>query len=747
MADIFSTVAAGIGLVGLSISSSAKLISLIRAWRQAPALILALTNETADLQVILKRFHEGGQIIQRQLGSSDRLCAILEMEFEKIGGLLKELDSLVGDLKRGHSISRRRKWMMLEPRALKLQSQMRAARININDLLVTHLVASTNRVELGLQDIVFGIQRSQNATTANLDEANQQLRGVDAYLVALQAFISNRTLKQTSVEPNDEAPAPEPNRNIDPEVPSPKGSNQSVSEQTQPDAEPMTVTLRRPQSPCTSLCPCDCHKQANTGLRWTFRSILGTLFVGYCGFPVNLSACNVLSCEKRKAYHLTATYVFPFWLVRREIYIVLSNMSGYGPSFGVTFKRRVPGDKSKLITAALTADFDVINRIIRTEHASLTDIDYEFGWTALHWAASSGSNPALSKLLINAGMDTDLKDDSGLSAREIVVFRTLTKFEAGPHLGEFESIFDISTSYLDEVGVTSLHRTALGITSADLRGLSNMPSPSRLMQINQQDNLGWAPLHWAIQGNNITAVKDLIQAGADVNYPVTLTGGLLFSWVIHATYVGEFAFKLLDAGVDMDVIRQLHGWQTLKSAPNKVRPQLVYEILARGAYGAPLDSICCPPMVLAAYWGNAEAVQCLIDAGAEVNAVSTVGENALGVSVVLGRPECFRVLYRNGFDYRLVNGAGESILHTAARSPRVEMINCLADTWMPGLDLNARSEVGLTALQYLALQDTSQEVKDAFLRLQKAVEAANRQQAELYEDDSDQDVFFNAMTD
>ncbi|KAI0147936.1 hypothetical protein F4776DRAFT_605192, partial [Hypoxylon sp. NC0597] len=137
---------------------------------------------------------------------------------------------------------------------------------------------------------------------------------------------------------------------------------------------------------------------------------------------------------------------------------------------GVTLRRRIPGNRSRLITAALIVDMNVINRLIRTEYASLTDVDYEFGWTALHWAASNSSNPMLSKLLIDSGTGPELMDDSDLSTREIAASRRLAKFEEWPHLDEFATIFNISASYLEEIGLNSLHRAALGIASVDLRG-------------------------------------------------------------------------------------------------------------------------------------------------------------------------------------------------------------------------------------------------------------------------------------
>lgn len=63
MAEVFSVTAAAIGLVELAGRSSYKLTHLVRGWRQAPTLIFALVNETADLQVLLNRLEEAGSVI------------------------------------------------------------------------------------------------------------------------------------------------------------------------------------------------------------------------------------------------------------------------------------------------------------------------------------------------------------------------------------------------------------------------------------------------------------------------------------------------------------------------------------------------------------------------------------------------------------------------------------------------------------------------------------------------------------
>ncbi|KAI1382409.1 ankyrin [Hypoxylon crocopeplum] len=763
MADLFSVVAAGIGLAGFAVSSSAKLVRLIHTWRRAPALIVALANETSDLQVLLERFQDAHDIIRNQLGTANNIWTSLDREFRKANNLLNELNVLVETLTVGNPTLRRKKWLRLHTQATRLQSQLRMARVNINDLFITHLVSSTSRIELRLQDIAFGLQQSHTTTVGYLDGTYQQLQGVDARLANLQASALITAPKDTSPESRPVTDQDKPYTDTDPTAWRPKDFNwlrsnpaqslnklnsASVFERIRHGTEPVVITLHRPRSPCTSLCMCACHRKTRAEVRRTFHSVLGTLFVGYYGYPAISPSCDVQSCASRGLYHVAATYVFPSWLIRRALYVVLENAPGQGPSFGVALRRRVLAGESRLITAALTRDFKIVNHLARTEIASFMDVDYNYGRTALQWALSSRTHrpdSRLVKLLIDAGVDPDLKDDNGGSAREMVVFRILAKFDDESYLDELAMIFDISATYLDEIGLTPLHKTALGIISGDLRALLELAGPNRLARVNQQDEFGFTPLHWAAQRNDITAVLDLIWAGADVNSQSAVNGETPLTRAADSNDAGKCILALLDAGANIGV-RNRTGWQALHCASNKGRAELVHDLLSRGADANATDLTNCTAILLAARSGSTETIQHLIDAGAVIDAADDDGDTAMGLAVAFNRTACFRALYRNGANYRHVNKAGESILHFATRMCRVEMLNCLADTWMPGLDLDATNSRGLTPMQCLAGQyPVSEDIRNAFERLQRAVRVANRREAGLPLNDKDDDVYFDII--
>jgi hypothetical protein len=140
MAEVFSVVAAAIGLVDLAGRSSYKLPHLVRDWRHAPTLILALVNETADIQVLLSRLQDAGSIIRNQPQTNAILNMALESEIKKATQCLCELEALVVELSQASPAGKKRKWVQKKSQAADLQGRLRTVRVGINDLFMTHLM-------------------------------------------------------------------------------------------------------------------------------------------------------------------------------------------------------------------------------------------------------------------------------------------------------------------------------------------------------------------------------------------------------------------------------------------------------------------------------------------------------------------------------------------------------------------------------------------------------------------------------
>ena len=105
------------------------------------------------------------------------------------------------------------------------------------------------------------------------------------------------------------------------------------------------------------------------------------------------------------------------------------------------------------------------------------------------------------------------------------------------------------------------------------------------------------------------------------------------------------------------------------------------------------------PLGLAAFFGHAEAVQALLDAGADANLTSreSMKMPPLGSAMAVQRNDIARILIEHGAD---VNGKAVNdltALHTAAARGNIEAAKLLLDH---GADINAVSTDGKSPLAY-----------------------------------------------
>lgn len=141
MADPFSAFSAALSVLDVTGRTSAKLVDLVCNWKDAPALIVALSNETEDLKVVMDRIRDAGQTVQdRNMKNDTDFTFALGAQLQKARDHLGELETLVDDLKRGNSIVERGKWLLKKSIAAEIQTQLRDVRLRINELLLAHNV-------------------------------------------------------------------------------------------------------------------------------------------------------------------------------------------------------------------------------------------------------------------------------------------------------------------------------------------------------------------------------------------------------------------------------------------------------------------------------------------------------------------------------------------------------------------------------------------------------------------------------
>lgn len=139
MADPFSIFSSALSLTDIATRTSASLISISRELKNAPGLILALSNEVTDISLVLERVRDTRQVSNglSLLGHNQHTeyLAALDNQLNKARFLLKKLEDISTDLASEKKPQKRIKWILKRSNAEALKNQLIAARTKINEIL------------------------------------------------------------------------------------------------------------------------------------------------------------------------------------------------------------------------------------------------------------------------------------------------------------------------------------------------------------------------------------------------------------------------------------------------------------------------------------------------------------------------------------------------------------------------------------------------------------------------------------
>jgi ankyrin repeat protein len=334
-----------------------------------------------------------------------------------------------------------------------------------------------------------------------------------------------------------------------------------------------------------------------------------------------------------------------------------------------------PDGMTALLAVARTGKVDAAQVLL--SHGATVDAKEKFGGqTALMWA-SARRHPEMMQLLISKGADVNAASTDRNYQRHIQAEGRPKSLDSG---GLTPLLYAARENCMACVDVLLKH-------GADI----NLPDPD-----------GVSPLLVAIMNANWDLAKQLIMAGADVNQWDIYGEAPLFTVLDLRTRIdgGRASIDPLNKTTGLAIINLL-----LERGAN-VNQQLFFKPAnARGT----TTTRGATPLIRAAANADLEMVKLLLDHKAD--ATINLADRQTPIHAVLaGRAtepqavELIRLLHKAGADVNaiaLVNHReeirGGTALHLAVRKRQKDVIKLLASL---GIDMNAKDQDGLTALDY-----------------------------------------------
>jgi ankyrin repeat protein len=476
---------------------------------------------------------------------------------------------------------------------------------------------------------------------------------------------------------------------------------------------------------CQKDCPCKCHDRRHPDLSWnphsTLTTLLGSLFIGYTGFPLRMSRCNSSKCISTGSSRLNITYTFPLWFLGYSLDGFVESTATGSLTCGLKASRRIPFEVGRLAFEVQFGNATSVRRALERDRASILDKYSGDGQSALALALYRGMNVEIVRILLEHGADPDQEDDDGYTARILAARCIMLKSRSPAILQELECLFPLSKC-IDSLELTYLHKAVLGICHVNLASALRRRDPFLLGQMDAQDWFGSTALHHAAHSDNLNTVQALIEAGAQLH----IKGRDGFTPLACSIMTAEARCvdALIEAGAGVnDRVSEPVGCRPLHLAVQWNHLTATRSLIAAGAILDLGTDSGATPLCYAARHDFVDILQYLLDEGAQLDAGDHDGLTPIYYAVYFSSYRSQTLLIQAGANYRQISHNGKSLLHFVASNGDPRTITTLRELELSDLDIHSKDDRALTPSQIFSERTgLSDHHRDTFYQLLREID-------------------------
>lgn len=266
---------------------------------------------------------------------------------------------------------------------------------------------------------------------------------------------------------------------------------------------------------------------------------------------------------------------------------------------------------------------------------------------------------------------------------------------------------------------TEFQQALSGVAPGRASRIARVGQSYFLLQLSFDEGDRARELMSAAVNGDATAVKSLIEAGADVN--LRFENGLTV--LMNASFAGrlEVAKLLLDAGADVNA-RLENGSTALMAASLGGHTAVVRALIDAGANVKARTNTGASALTEASHAGRLDVVRLLLAAGAEVNTGLNNGSTPLMAAALGGHAEVIRALIDAGAELNAKDNGGRTALAHAASSVKTEAVQALAAAGAAG-EKEGRILIGTTYVNEYYVSNASGLLEKAAAEFQRVIDA------------------------